>query len=205
MPQVGSPKQLFASLANLEKARIVAASSSRQKLAASKNLRKARRVSHQRQTWKQALEVAEKFRHRADKPVLDSLSAPAVAYFAGLIDGEGCIRIARHRQRRKRVTYYSATITVGMVSKDAVSYAHRAFGGTLRYKPSQRVGWNSTWVWYLCGPNAIRVATLLLPYLIVKRPQAALLVKFGQAEKAVRAHYFKQMTNFNRKGTMGAA
>lgn len=51
-----------------------------------------------------------------------------VAYFAGLLEGEGCIDIVRHRRRPGAVVNYTPTIAIGMTDPEPVRLAAGLFG-----------------------------------------------------------------------------
>lgn len=113
--------------------------------------------------------------------------AALLGYFAGIIDGEGCIRINRttseksleQRQALGLGAVYAPTIAVGMVVKEVPQLLHKYLSGSLR---EERVpGKRSIWRWTITSrPQAIEVLNLLLPMLVAKRKQAELLLDFCQ-------------------------
>jgi hypothetical protein len=91
-------------------------------------------------------------------------SATELAYIAGYIDGEGCIRWEQH----------SPCISVETCSPHALKLIKRIFGGTIFSR--KREGKNQTRrtthrVRYY-GDNCILVIKMIYPYLLEKKDQA---------------------------------
>jgi len=98
------------------------------------------------------------------------------AYLAGIIDGEGTIRIgsAKHIGWNTR---YSAAISVGMVNEEIIDLLVKTFGSKKRIEcvPNKR----PIYRWGTSGNIVVPIILkTLLPYLIVKRKQAELIIKF---------------------------
>ena len=92
----------------------------------------------------------------------------AIAYCAGVIDGEGYVSM--YRAVRRYRTHPQAMIAVEMTDFDTVIFLSNTFGcGSLcqpkvraaHHKPSLR--------WTVGARNALQVANLILPYSISKR------------------------------------
>ena len=102
-----------------------------------------------------------------------------LSYLAGIIDGEGCLRVNRMNPQnlpKAKNKRYSATIVVGMVEKVIPQLLQETLGGSLREEcvPERR----SIFRWAVTGRFQIKeILSKLLPYLIVKRPQAELLLE----------------------------
>ena len=110
------------------------------------------------------------------------LSEKELAYIAGIVDGEGCITV---RSPAKGDASYPVSMTFFIANTD-ISLLNwlldRICGG---------VSWNETPVqtkpyWRLVFPVAFGEELLraLLPYLIVKKPQAELMLKIRDAYHA---------------------
>mgnify|MGYP003604071727 CR=1 FL=1 len=105
-----------------------------------------------------------------------------LCYIAGIIDGEGTIRIHKSKpyQKNKHKNYsYSAGIGVGMVEKIIPQLLKESFGGSLREEcvPERR----SIWRWQVSGRMSVyKILEELVPYLIVKREQALAVMEFCQ-------------------------
>jgi|SRR5690242_15995252 len=98
--------------------------------------------------------------------------AVPIAYFAGIIDGEGWIIV----RRNKGIGQYSFEIGVGMVSKQVIDALQEQFGGNIYEErvPNRR----SIWRWKVLNqPAILNCIEQVGPYLMVKHVQAALMAK----------------------------
>lgn len=101
-------------------------------------------------------------------------------YLAGIIDGEGCIRIGRNKGNGQ----YVYSICVGMVSKNVIELLRDTFGGTISEECV--LGRRSIWRWNLRKQQELlSCLEKIRPYLMVKGEQADLIVK-AISERAVR-------------------
>ena len=142
-----------------------------------------------------------------------------LAYIAGIVDGEGCITLARAtRKHPTSLCGYSidTLVIVSNTNKWLLEYLKFAFGGSVR---AQKLGENRKvcYHWRLSSRQAEAFLELILPYLHLKRPQAELALKFqherarrgelGKHKKlktdeelAVEQANFLLMRSYNRKG-----
>lgn len=110
------------------------------------------------------------------------------AYLAGIIDGEGTIRIGYG----KTGTKYYAAIGVGMSSKPIVELLRNTFtpSGTIWIErvPSRKIMYR----WGTSGNKVIpSILDKILPYLIEKREQAILLKQFCKPQVKAIAKCFE--------------
>lgn len=111
--------------------------------------------------------------------------AVSLEYLAGIIDGEGCIRLARQAQRRTTNKQYSAGVQVGMVEKIIPELLQATFGGAISEErvPNRR----SIWRWNLRKQeDVLRFLKTIRSRLIVKKPQADLLIEFIEGYRHLR-------------------
>ena len=108
------------------------------------------------------------------------LDGPTLAYFAGVMDGEGCIAIRRTKARPKvgLSTRYSVSVTVGNTNRELIARLACAFdAGSVTYRyPTRRK--RGCYLWALSSHPARVVLEALMPYLVVKRAQAKLVLEF---------------------------
>lgn len=93
------------------------------------------------------------------------------AYAAGLIDGEGCIYVAKNKGKS-----YSPWIDIGMTRKalDVLKRLQREYGGGLNVMRAATDRWEEAWTLTLTGARAADMLTRILPYLRLKAEQARL-------------------------------
>jgi hypothetical protein len=136
-------------------------------------------------------------------------------YFAGLFDGEGWFRINRIKgsfSRMRRDWAYQCEAALVMRDKQIIEELHKLYGGSIREERPRKDGWSTTYKWRCSGPTAKKFAENILPWLIGKKIQAELLIKF-QKEKDINqnrpltderyifySECFDQFTNLNKKG-----
>lgn len=104
-----------------------------------------------------------------------------LAYIAGFVDGEGCIRAAGD--------YLGLSMQVSNTVRAPLLFMQEVFGGSVRgygtpkKTASGRMG-KRAYLWSIHGESAVKVLLALLPYLIVKKQEAIL----GIALTAAKGH-----------------
>ena len=99
-------------------------------------------------------------------------------YMAGILDAEGCVRIATHKRGDK--TYYEPKVFLSNKSRALMQWAVLHFGGSFSRNINSNKG-EDWFIWYLQSFKAIeRFLKLVLPYLKYKKEQAETLLKFIQ-------------------------
>lgn len=90
------------------------------------------------------------------------------AYAAGLIDGEGCIRIARSRGTRLN---YFTQVQVATTTPQLTRWLHERWGGSLRQYNAvgQR---KAVTIWQVSTANAVHFLNDIEPYLVLKKEQS---------------------------------
>ena len=108
-----------------------------------------------------------------------------LAYLAGIIDGEGCITIERNGKRRKSTGRLGLQPSITVTNTDCNLIAHceqifASIGAQAYIKSSIAGKRNKRCYWLVCkGQEKVRTALkALLPYLVAKRGQAQLTMKF---------------------------
>ena len=99
------------------------------------------------------------------------------AYFAGLVDGEGCIGVYSRVQGG-----FQLRIQVCMAEYPIMHWAQRTFGGSLNRKAKQ-LQWKTRphrqmWVWVVSDATAERVLRALLPHFKGKKAEALVALRF---------------------------
>ena len=138
-------------------------------------------------------------------------------YLAGVFDGEGTVTIINHRKLYCRRVNPSVNLRIAVVMTDEQipTLFSVVFGGTIKnYSRNGHPKWKSVWLWGENSSQAVDVLKQLLPYLILKKPQALLAIEFMEnyhpqkgggkplppEEFATRLKFSKEMSRLNRKG-----
>lgn len=106
-----------------------------------------------------------------------------IIWAAGFIDGEGSIILHRARSHRHaHGVRHQPTIVVGQTVREPLEILVRLFGGTIHVRAKQQPNRRTVYAWSIRGGKAVRAAlTDLLPYLIVKKAEAELILTFCDA------------------------
>lgn len=96
---------------------------------------------------------------------------------AGFLDGEGYISVTKANMNGNRATpSYRPEISAAQVHREPLDVLVELFGGRVLYTNAKSGG---HWYWRLYCAKALPVVQRLLPYLVAKRTQAALVLEFG--------------------------
>ena len=105
------------------------------------------------------------------------------SYIAGIVDGEGCIRISKVDSGAiKRLhNRYTLTIQIQMVDKKVVSWLHQKCKGYLYFQPINLTKYpncRDRYRWTLQNFDCQYFLEVILPYLKLKNKQAKIGLKF---------------------------
>lgn len=129
-----------------------------------------------------------------------------LAYLAGIIDGEGCISIAKCKQKEYRDKFfYSLRIQVVNTNAEVIDWIGRIFGASItikKHKNYTNIGYYACWR----GSKAVDMLVSVFPYLIIKKKQARVILKYWPKSKGInpklrdKIHYKIKELNQNGKG-----
>jgi len=135
-----------------------------------------------------------------------------LAYLAGVIDGEGTIYVSKRKNRG--LDDYWPRVQIVNTNKPMMVYIHNTFGGLFyeknRSKHSKK--WKTQYEWVTNRTLMDIILPLVIPYLICKKPQAELMIKFrdtfqkntkirvSQEVLTLRIDIFHQMQSLNKRG-----
>mgnify|MGYP001573491174 CR=1 FL=1 len=111
-----------------------------------------------------------------------------LAYAAGIIDGEGCIRIVTRKPRCGRSTSHSLMLQVAQKDGILMDWLYGNFGGMVYMKNKKTDGTDWIYEWRVMESKAESVLKQVLPFLTVKKPQAELGLRF-QTHKTGAGNY----------------
>jgi hypothetical protein len=101
-----------------------------------------------------------------------------LAYLAGVMDSDGNFRITRRPVKGMLGPHYRINIRAAQVlPSPAVSLLAKTFGGNVTIKRSKRPTQRDLVSWSLFDKMAVPAIMALLPYLVVKTPEAYLLLE----------------------------
>lgn len=111
--------------------------------------------------------------YNMDSNIMVTLNKQTIdAYTAGLIDGEGCIRIRKDTyKKRYSAIQYMLVVEVVMRDKQAVEMVHKEYGGSIGIN-------HGYYHWQIYSQNALIMIERIKPYLLIKKTEADLAVEF---------------------------
>lgn len=117
-----------------------------------------------------------------------------LAYIAGIVDGEGCIRIKKAKAYRcqGRVTPgYHASIQIKMVDEPAIRFIAETLGGWYYKQEKNCKGGRLLYCWAASDKKAADIIRTLLPYLRIKKTQAEAVLELRQLQSEGMKHRTK--------------
>lgn len=125
-------------------------------------------------------------------------SKEQLAYLAGIIDGEGTIFIQKHI--KNGYTSYWPRFQISNTNRELMEWIKNTFGGLAYDKP--RIKHNPKWrmqiQWYTTVSLMDKLLPLIIPYLIIKKPHAIIMIEFRNtfAKKFGSAGVNPEVLNF---------
>jgi len=134
------------------------------------------------------------------------LTIDELAYIAGFIDGEGCISLHSIRHVRGSRTTVSPRLIIVNTHKGVIDYLAEKLNTTIYARPSCGNAKGTFRMSVQGKKRLIPLLHLLLPYLIVKKLQAELIIEWadGRDESgrfSTRDKWYVEMSHYlNRRG-----
>ncbi len=102
-----------------------------------------------------------------------SWSETELAYFAGIVDGEGCFAMHKHRADR-----FGAQLQIGNTDPLLMQWIQTHFGGSLSLEKRPNAKHQHVWRWIAASADLDLILRSLVPYLITKKRQAELFIAY---------------------------
>lgn len=183
---------------------------------AARHLFKALEGQHEEDHWIAAawnilgiVEYQERIKEGLLPPELDTLSPITVtnnmlAYAAGIIDGEGCIKICRVAAARLHRNFdrYQLQVQVDMVNRTVIDFLYNLFGGKIYFHKKRRVNCNNSWRWYIVSQLGGVFLEKILPYLTIKKEHAINAVEFLKLPRKspLKEVHYQKSRHLNKRG-----
>lgn len=102
-------------------------------------------------------------------------------YVAGLFDGEGYITINKYHHPKGTHIRYQLFVGIGMTDKPVIEAIAEQFGGMFTsYKSPKKPTHRRVFEWRVSSKSAVPFLKAVLPWLIVKKDRANLVLKFQE-------------------------
>jgi hypothetical protein len=112
---------------------------------------------------------------------LSIISKEKLAYFAGLIDGEGSIFICK-AILDSGMPSHNLEVTITNTNRKIIDWLLDNLGGTERNSGKRGTADKSQWAWVVRHHKARPYLEAMLPYLVAKRDQAIIALEFLDAK-----------------------
>lgn len=110
-----------------------------------------------------------------------------LAYAAGFLDGEGCIRINFRKARQGRSDQFALLVMIAQKDGRPIDWLAGNFGGVVYLKNKKMDGTNWIYEWKQTDRGAYLFLKEVFPFLLYKKEQAALAIRFQERLKYERA------------------
>lgn len=97
-----------------------------------------------------------------------------LAYFAGIIDGEGCFTLHNFGTHR-----FARQLHVGNTDVRMLEWIRARFGGNVKLERRSKLQHKPVWRWYSDANNLDAVIAAVMPYLICKKDRAELMLAYS--------------------------
>jgi hypothetical protein len=106
---------------------------------------------------------------------MEPVSSEDAAYLAGVIDGEGCITAGLWAHRRW--TTVKTRVMVANTDERLMAWMTERFGGHVSVRENGPAHWKLSRQWEATGAAARKVLETALPFLVLKRAQALIVLE----------------------------
>lgn len=96
------------------------------------------------------------------------------AYIAGLVDGEGCIKILHRKANRQ----YLLAVTISNTNYLCLDFVKKLFKGQIQKRVPKNLKWKIGYIYQATGKDAAILLDDIAPYLIIKRAQYEVARRF---------------------------
>lgn len=122
---------------------------------------------------------------------MNNINATELSYIAGLMDGDGSFSLCKKIEDEKRSPLYYPLIQVSTTYYDVIDLLYNNFGGTIgtraTYIDGRNIKHRESKHWKLeKAPKCIPFLKSMVPYIIGKRKQVDLLIKYIEQNPFVR-------------------
>ena len=103
-----------------------------------------------------------------------------LAYLAGLMDADGCLALFKYPGRNRGRFAVEVFVAIKQTQREALDLLASQFGGLVRLTKPSTPGGKPLYYWKRSGQHAATVAQALLPFLLLKRRQAEIVIAVQQ-------------------------
>jgi hypothetical protein len=103
----------------------------------------------------------------------------AIAYIAGILDGEGCVQIQKCKLHNREINQtYKLQVRISNTDLRLINYINSIYPAYIYNSSEKRTNRKRQFVWHINGKKAGLFLSETMPYLIVKKQQVVLALDF---------------------------
>lgn len=160
--------------------------------------------AYQRERWARRHPGSVPKASRIEREAEPLCLAPHVlGYIAGILDGEGALCLGKRSGERAHHSR-QFRIVVGNTSKALPEWLLATLGGNMRLASPGTPREKPVWNWELWAIEGSRLLKVVLPYLVIKRRHAEVVLAYREAGRAgdveAMAALADEMDRLNRRG-----
>ena len=121
-------------------------------------------------------------------------------YFAGIIDGEGCIAVEKKfPSKRKKYPNYFARLIIVNTNLDLIEWISSNFKGKHYAKNGAKPNLQTCYAWYVFGKDLDEILKGILEFSIVKKRQILNVLEFRKTVGKTGQHVSQEMRDIRDK------
>jgi hypothetical protein len=135
---------------------------------------------------------------------MKNLNQEVIGYLAGFIDGEGSLMINKREHigyKGKRYESYSAYVDIGNTNREVLEWIKDVVGVTSNvYENPQKGNRKTAYRLRVCYKQAYSMIQTIMPWLIIKKKQSEVFLKYLSATIEEKEILHKEMAMLNQRG-----
>lgn len=122
-------------------------------------------------------------------------SKEAIIYLAGIVDGEGCLCISKHKSNHNRGYNHQARLEISNTDKRLLEWIKERFGGRVAVYSHAQQPKNSrqtSYRWICEGKRLTHICELIYPFSVIKKEQIEIILQIRYSMQKPTSHKGKQ-------------
>ena len=116
------------------------------------------------------------------------------SYIAGYLDGDGCFYIGEEKNKKRLSIKHVVSIVVTSVNRAVLDYFKSRFGGSVCLIGKETRNSKALYQFSIKKRNVIKIAENILPFLVEKKEECQLAVKFASSKDTnAQENYIKKI------------
>jgi hypothetical protein len=140
---------------------------------------------------------------KASKVATIDVPDTVLAYFAGIVDGEGCVAVRSTKYKKRRtgeiVEFYHLEVVITNSNRALLDRIASYFGGHIHTRKKGKKHWKQVWSWHLGYRAGEQFLMRILPYLEIKKREAEISIACQRMNDRRDPHDKKQAIRDQQK------